>query len=226
MKVRASSQVSFSFNIIWKYLPSTTSSNTKSTLGPRVLPKLPQKGTVSTLRLHISCENEVVVEWLSCCSLQWHCGRLTPYTTRLWISPAFLQRSSRSPRQPATPHRRLLWPTGLSWQTCPRNRSRLNSPRNLENFHRSRSSPTSLLNLSWETCRPNPSSKTSPPSLTSRTSPPNLERSSLLPGRLPGRRRGLRRNLRPHLKPNLSLNLSLSLTLSLKTHHRLISRQI
>lgn len=40
----------FPFGVIYlsslNFVPSTTSSNTKSTLGPRVLPKLPQKGTV------------------------------------------------------------------------------------------------------------------------------------------------------------------------------------
>ncbi|KAE8279747.1 Arf-GAP with SH3 domain [Larimichthys crocea] len=175
---------------------STTSSNTKSTLGPRVLPKLPQKVALRKIdTIH------------------------HPSMDKPSHPPEVFQ---KSPPATDTPQKAPL-AEGLSWATCPPNRSRLNFLPNPVNFLRSRSSPTSLLNLSWETSRPNPSSKTCLPSLSSQTSPQNLEQPSPLPGRLPVRCKGLKRNL--HLHHKLNLSLSRSRSRSLKTHRHLISRQ-
>lgn len=153
---------------------------------------------------------------------QWHCGRLTLYTTRLWISLAFLQRSSKSRHQELTPHRKLLQQTGLSLETCRPNRSRLNCPQNLESSLQSRSSLTCLPNLSWVTSHPSPSSRTCLLNRNCPTSLPNQGQQSPRQGRLLRSCRGLKLNrlLRRSRSHNLSLRLHL------KIHRHPISKQL
>ncbi|KAG7231184.1 hypothetical protein INR49_012015 [Caranx melampygus] len=178
---------------------STTSSNTKSTLGPRVLPKLPQKVALRKIdTIH------------------------HPSMDKPSLPPEVFQ---KSPPASDTPQKAPLADRPQLADLPPKPQPSELPPKPGELPPKPQLSdlpPKPQLG----DLPPKPQLKDLPPKPHLADIPPNLEQLSLLPGRLLERRRGLKRNLRLHLKLNLSLNLSLILSLSLKIHHHLISRQI